>query len=187
VELFRQAMAKDPSLPGPHYRMAQHALSCNQRDEAKVYLRQELDLDPDDTATLVSMGSMFLTMGDPDYATQCLLRATGLDKTNADAYYYLGLAAAGKGYFDDAAKFLTRALTLNAVHTGALKDCPLAYLAAGDTAKAAEQIAKSRAALPKDSELRLLDYSVRLTRLVDRLGHVLRRLDPRKLLRSSRD
>jgi tetratricopeptide (TPR) repeat protein len=136
----------------------------------------------DDAGTLVSMGSMFLSMGDPDYATQCLLRATGLDKTNADAYYYLGLAAAGKGYFDDAAKFLARALNIDAAHVGALKDCPLAHLAAGDTERATDQIARSRAALPKDSDLRMLDYSVRLTRLIDRLSGFLRRLDPRRVL-----
>jgi tetratricopeptide (TPR) repeat protein len=125
---------------------------------------------------------MFLTIGDPDHATQCLLRATGLDKHNADAYYYLGIAAANKGYYDDALRFFSRAIDLNAVHPGALKDAALAYLASGDTTKAAEQIARARAALPDNSELRAIDYGIRLTLLTDRLGRLLVRLDPRKLL-----
>jgi len=132
------------------------------------------------------MGSMFLTMGDPDHATQCLLRATGMDKHSADAYYYLGIAAANKGYYDDATRFFARALDLNAVHPGALKDAALAYLACGNTTKAAEQIARARAALPPDSELRAIDYGIRLTRLMDRLGRFLARLDPRKLLHRKR-
>jgi len=146
----------------------------------------ELELDVDDANTLTSMGSMFLTMGDPDYATQCLLRATGIDKHNADAYYYLGIAAANKGYYEDSARFFGRAIELNAVHPGALKDAALAYLAAGDTTRAAEQIACARAALPANSELRAIDYGIRLTRLADRLGRILRRLDPRKLRRHAR-
>jgi len=183
VELFQQAMQNDATLPGPHYRLAQHALACHRTGDARACLLTELDLDVDDSNTLMSMGSMFLTLGDPDHATQCLLRATGLDKRNADAYYYLGIAAANKGYFEDSIRFLSRAIDLNAVHPGALKDLALAYLAAGNTTKAAEQIARARAALPEDSELRAIDYGIRLTRLTDRLGRLIRRLDPRKLLR----
>ncbi len=175
-------MEKDATMPGPHYRLAQHALSCGRPGDARALLLTELDIDVDDANALLSMGSMFLTLGDPDHATQCLLRATGLDKRNADAYYYLGIAAANKGYFEDATRFLSRAIDLNAVHPGALKDLALAYLAAGNTTKATEQIARARAALPDDSELRAIDYGIRLTCLMDRLGRLLRRLDPRNIL-----
>jgi len=182
VEFFERAMEKDAAMPGPHYRMAQHALSCGRTGDARAHLLTELDLDVDDANTLMSMGSMFLTIGDPDHATQCLLRATGLDKRNADAYYYLGIAAANKGYYEDSSRFFSRALELNAVHPGALKDAALAHFASGDTTKAAEQIARARATLPADSELRAIDYGIRLTRLTDRLGRLLRRLDPRTIL-----
>jgi tetratricopeptide (TPR) repeat protein len=180
MALFQQTLEKNPELPGPHYRMAQHALAQQDTPGARAHLLKELDLDVDDAGTLTSMGSMFLTIGDPDHATQCLLRATGLDKSNADAYYYLGLAAAAKGYFEDAVRFFTRALDLDGTHAAALKDSALAYLAAGKAAKAAELIAKARAAQPKDPELRTLDYNLRLTRLIDRWGRLLRRLRPRR-------
>jgi tetratricopeptide (TPR) repeat protein len=183
VELFQQAMEKDATLPGPHYRLAQQALSSHRTGDARAYLLTELDLDVDDSNTLTSMGSMFLTLGDPDHATQCLLRATGIDKHNADAYHYLGIAAANKGYYEDSTRFFGRAIELNAVHAGALKGAALAHLAAGNTLKAAEQITQARAALPEDSEARAIDYGIRLTRLTDSLGRLLGRLDPRKLLR----
>jgi tetratricopeptide (TPR) repeat protein len=182
VEFFQKAMEKDATMPGPHYRMAQHALSCGRTGDARACLLTEFDLDVDDANTLMSMGSMFLTLGDPDHATQCLLRATGIDKHNADAYYYLGIAAANKGYYEDACRFLCRAIDLNAVHEGALRDLAVAYLACGNTTKAAEQITRARAALPANSELRAIDYGIRLTRLMDCLGRFLAKLDPRKLL-----
>ncbi|MBN2129302.1 MAG: tetratricopeptide repeat protein, partial [Sedimentisphaerales bacterium] len=126
---------------------------------------------------------MLLTIGDPDHAVQCLLRATGYDKSNADAYYYLGVATANKAHFDDAERFFSRALELDAGHEAALRDSSLVYVVTGQTDKAAERIAQARAALPKDFELRMLDYGLRLMRLTDFCGHLLSRLDPRRVLR----
>jgi len=183
VSLFEKAAAKDPQLPGPNYRMAQHALSNERPREARAYLLQELDLNVENAATLVSMASMLLSVGDPDHAVQCLLRATGFDKGNADAYYYLGVATANKGHFDDAERFFSRALELHADHEGALRDSALMYVVTGQTDKASERIAQTRAVLPKDLELRMLDYGLRLMRLTDFCGRLLSRLDPRRVWR----
>ena len=126
---------------------------------------------------------MFLALGDPDHAIHCLLRATNLDTTNTDAFYYLGVTAANKGHLDDAVQFFSHALDLDSEHIGALRDSAFTYVAAGRIEKAAERIAQARAILPGDCELRVLDYGVRMMRATDRLKQRVRRLDPRKLLR----
>ena len=129
------------------------------------------------------MASMFLTIEDSDHATQCLLRAVGLDMRSADAYHYLGVSAANKGQLADAEQFLAHALELDPNHTGALRDSAYTYLAGGRPVKAAERIARARALLPDDCELRMLDHSVRLILLMRRAMGLLRRLDPRALWR----
>jgi tetratricopeptide (TPR) repeat protein len=179
-------MKKDPSLGGPHFRLAQCALIERQKDKARKHLLAELEHEIDDANTLVSMASMFLTTDDPDHASQCLLRAVGMDMRSADAYYYLGVSAANKGQFADAERFFTRALELSPDHLGALRDSAFTYLAANEAPKAAEQIAHARELEPQDCELRMLDYSIRLVLLTSRMTHYAARLDPRPVVRRLR-
>jgi tetratricopeptide (TPR) repeat protein len=181
--LFEEALKKDPTLAGPHYRLAQCALTAQRREKVKTHLLAELDHEIEDANTLISMASMFLTIEDSEHATQCLLRAVGLDMRSADAYHYLGVSAANKGQLVDAERFLAHALDLDPNHTGALRDSAYTYLADGHAEKAAERIASARALLPDDCELRMLDHSVRLILLADRMGGLIRRLDPRALFR----
>jgi tetratricopeptide (TPR) repeat protein len=126
---------------------------------------------------------MFLAVENPDHASQCLLRAVGLDMRSADAYYYLGVSAANKGQFTDAERFFSRALELDHNHLGALRDSAFTLLAAGQAPKATARIARARALLPEDCELRMLDYSVRLILLTGRLTSLVGRLDPRPAYR----
>jgi Flp pilus assembly protein TadD len=126
---------------------------------------------------------MFLTLGDNDHAIGCLLRASNYDMANPDAHYYLGVGAANKGHLDDASHFFAHALELHAEHVGALRDSAFTYVAAGQMDKAAERIRRARALLPTDCELRMLDYSVRGIRLINRVTGGLCKLDPRRLLK----
>jgi tetratricopeptide (TPR) repeat protein len=169
MALFEESLERDPTLPGPHYRMAQHALSVKRPHEARAHLITELDLDVEDADTLVSMGSMLLTAGDPDHAVHCFLRATGYNKRSSEAYYYLGVTTANKGHFEDAVRFFRRALELDADHAGALRDLAYTYLAAGRLDEASDQIARAKATLPNILDLRVLGHGVRLLRLLNRI------------------
>jgi Flp pilus assembly protein TadD len=126
---------------------------------------------------------MFLAVDDPDHASQCLLRAVGLDMRSADAYYYLGVSTANKGQFADAERFFSRALELDHNHIGALRDSAFTFLAANQASHATARIARARTLRPKDCELRMLDYSVRLIVLTGRLTGMPAKLDPRPHLR----
>jgi tetratricopeptide (TPR) repeat protein len=183
ASLFEEALKRDPTLAGPHYRLARCALAAQQREKVKAHLLAELDHEIEDANTLISIATMFLTIEDSEHATQCLLHAVGLDMRCADAYHYLGISAANKGQLVDAGQFLDHALELNPNHTPALRDSAYTYLADNQPAKAAERIARARALLPNDCELRMLDHSVRLILLVGRIAGLLRRLDPRAILR----
>jgi len=168
-QLFNQALQKDNALPGPCYRLAQYALMRGNNKEGRAYLVSELQASLEDVDTLVSMGSMFLTIGELDYATHCLLRAVDIDCANADAYYYLGAVRAMKGAFGDAAEFFAHTLDINSEHILALRDSAFVYLAMGRLADAAERIRKARVSAGDDSQLRALDRRVRLARITERI------------------
>ena len=178
AQLFNQALQKDNTLPGPRYRLAQHALMRGQKQEAKDYLLAELQLNSEDSDTMVSMGSMFLTINAPDYATHCLLKAVDIDCANADGYYYLGLVSVLKGQLDEAAEFFGHTLDIRPKDIRALRDSAFVYLAMGRLAEAAERIEMARFLGGDDSQLRELASRVKLVQLTERIADFLWRLWP---------
>jgi len=140
--------------------------------KTRAYLVSELETCPEDADTLVSMGSMFLSIGEVDYAMHCLLRAVDIDCANADAYYYLGNARAMKSEFRDAAEFFVHALDIRGNHIPTLRDSTLVYLAMGKLEEAARNIHKARLLAPDDSELKELGRQVFAARVKQRIVDV---------------
>ena len=64
------------------------------------------------------------------------------EPNNADGYNMLGFSLRWMGKMDEAFAAYDRALSLNPKHTGALEYSGIAYLKAGQPAKADEQLAK---------------------------------------------
>jgi tetratricopeptide (TPR) repeat protein len=186
IELFNQTMQKDSTFPGPRYRLAQYALTRGEVTDARDYLISELKLAGEDANILVSMGSMFLTIDDLDYAMSCLLRAVDIDSANADAYYYLGVASAVKGSFADAAEFFTHALDIKSEHVLALRDSAFIYLAMGKLDEAARRIERARSLAGNDPQLRALMWKIRLSQARKQITGFLCRLKPRFIFKESR-
>jgi tetratricopeptide (TPR) repeat protein len=196
VDRFNQALQEDDTLSGPYYRLAQYALMRDKKKQARTYLLSELKLGPENGDTLVSIASMFLTIGegchtqqnvfgdtDFDHATHCLLRAVDLDSADADAHYYLGLISALRGRLEDAAEFFAHALDINTKHIAALRDSAFVYLAMGKFADAANRISKARALASDDSQVRTLARRIRLAHAIERIGLFARRFSPPSILK----
>jgi len=143
ILLFNQAIQKDNALPGPRYRLAQYALMKKRQEEAKDFLIPEMKLASEDVDVLVSMGSMFLIIGEYYHAANCFLRAIDIDCAGADAYYYLGLANALDGRLDDAAEFLGHTLDLRPNDIFAIRDSAIVCLAMGRMTEAAARIKRA--------------------------------------------
>lgn len=179
VELFNQTLHTDTTLIGPRYRLAQCALESGQSRRARAYLLAELKHAPDDPDILMSMGAMFLRLEDVTRAIQCLLRVVDIDSTCTEAYYYLGLASAMDGRFEDASEFFAHALDISPNHICALRDSALVQLAMGKTTAAREQITKARLLAPEDAALRSIDRRVKLAHLAGRVCDFFRRWEAR--------
>ena len=143
----------------------------------------ELKRAPEDADILVSIGSMFLTIGELDLSTHCLLNAVDLDRANADTYYYLGLASAHKGRLENAAEFFAHALDINSDHIEALRDSSFIYLKMGRLEKAEERINKARVLNDDDLQLKALARRIHLARIMEQTGDFILRFIPRCLLK----
>jgi len=177
--LYSEALQKNSTLTGPRYKLAQCALARGEKQEVRDYLSGELKLAVEDADILVSIGSMFLAIDEPDCATDCLLRAVDIDGANADAYYYLGLASAIKGRLDDSAEYFGHALDIRPKDVEVLRDSAVVCLAMGRLAKAAERINEASGVSGDDSELKALARRVKLAQLTERIAGFFDRFRPR--------
>jgi tetratricopeptide (TPR) repeat protein len=174
-KFFNQALENDDNLQGPRYRLAQLALMAEQKTKARSYLISELKLASEDADTLVSMGSMFLTVDDLGCATHCFLRAIDLDSSNAQSYYYLGLSSVMRGELEEAAELFTHTLDIESEHLPTLRDSAYVYLTLGKLNDAAERIKKARSLAPQDFQIKALERRIKLAKIFERI----RRLLPR--------
>jgi tetratricopeptide (TPR) repeat protein len=179
VKLFNEAKFADNRLTGPQYRLAEYALMSGKPEEARNHLISEIKLASEDTNILLSMGSMFLRIGDIDYATHCLLRVIDIDCANADAYYYLGLISAIKGRFEDAVEFFGHTLDIRPRDVRALRDSAVVYLRMGRLNDAADRIVKALDSAGDDSQLKALSRRVRLVQAAGRIADFLWQFQPR--------
>ena len=173
AKLYNEAIEKDGTLPGPGYRLAQHALSQGRNAEARAYLMSEMKLTLEDADTLVSMGSMFLTLGDLGCATHCMLRAVDIDCANADAYYYLGVINALKGDFEDAAELFSHSLDIRKDDFATLRDSGAVCLELGRLPEAAERLQKARNLDHNDPQLKKIERRLAVARAKQHISDAL--------------
>jgi tetratricopeptide (TPR) repeat protein len=185
IQLFNQAIQKDDTLPGPRYRLAQYALLKGHPEEAKDFLIPEMRLASEDVDVLVSMGSMFLTIGEYYHAANCFLRAIDIDCASADAYYYLGLANALNERLEDAAEFFGHALDLRPNDIIAIRDSAIVCLAMGRMTEASERIkraldlAQHRPDRQGDySRLKVIEHDIQLARKKEQILDFLNKFRP---------
>jgi tetratricopeptide (TPR) repeat protein len=150
-------------------------LAKDEKTEARTHLLSEMKLASEDGHTLVSMGSMFLTLGDLGCATHCMLRAIDTDNADADAYYYLGVISALKEELDDAAELFAHALDIRDDHIPTLRDSALVCLDMGRLTEAAERIKKAQDLDAGDPQLKELGRKVSLARIKQRTMDLFRR------------
>jgi tetratricopeptide (TPR) repeat protein len=175
VKWFNRALTEDKTLKGPAYRLAQCALIRKDLQQTKAYLLSELELVPEDSDVLVSMGTMFLQLKCDDYADHCFMKALEFDFTNAHAHYHLGLTSAIHSQFDDAIQFFSHTLDINSKYMPALRDSALAYLYTGSLNKAMERISKAKSICPKDMQLKKISHAIRLANIKERINETFTR------------
>jgi len=186
IPLYEQALETDGTLVGPHYRLAQYALMTGRQNHARNYIAAELRLAPEDDNVLVSIGSMFLALGDIDTARNSLLKAVDSNSSNADAYYYLGLADVLQGRWDDAMAFFANVLDIAPNDVRALRESALVCLATGRLSQAAEHIRKAKALPGSDASLNPIARKLRCARAIERTADLLGRYCPRFIRRLAR-
>jgi tetratricopeptide (TPR) repeat protein len=115
------------------------------------------------------MASTFLQINQIDEASQCLLRATDFDFTNAAAHYYLGICCALRRRYEDAAEFFLHTLDIDANNSNAARSLAVTYFCMGRSDDASQVIANYPLSADDADYLRRLERKIRLRRFAKRL------------------
>jgi tetratricopeptide (TPR) repeat protein len=185
LDMYNSALRYDDALAGPYYRLAQHALSQGKKKKTRAYLLSELRNNSENAALLTSIGSMFLSMAcsektdqgprvpppghsassDLDHAVHCLLKAVDNDHARPDTYYFLGVASATRGDFEDASEFFVHALELKEDYVPALQGLVRVRLYQGNYTQASKYLGKARAIAPSDPLGKRLAWEIQWYRI----------------------
>ena len=171
MELFEDAIRKDYKTPAARYRLAQCAMLAGDTEAAKEYLQKELDLEPEDTDVLLSMGSMLLSLGEIDAALNCFLQVIDNDEDNAQAYHYLALIAAIRKEYANAQDFFELAIKANPESPDTLRDAAKFFLLMGDARVAYKYAAKARQLSGDDHEIVRLCRQIRHEHFANNMRH----------------
>ncbi|NLH16874.1 MAG: tetratricopeptide repeat protein [Phycisphaerae bacterium] len=109
---FSAAQQNDRRLPGPAFRLAQLAVAAGDTKQAVKYLKDEYALSISDPEVLLTMGQMFMELGELDPATECFLRVVDEDNQNAQAFECLGRTLAQRKDYLGALQFFEHARRL---------------------------------------------------------------------------
>jgi tetratricopeptide (TPR) repeat protein len=117
---------------------------------------------------------MLMDGGDTRSAGACLRRLVQITPRNVAAHLNLAVVHFARGHYDEGIACCHEALRCDAEDATAMYNLALAYERLGNYAKAGEWIGRAIRIDPQDVALQRLDLRIRLLRLWQKAGRVLR-------------
>ena len=138
-QLYRRAIFINPCYEDGYLMLADYYLFENQRDKAIQLLEQFLEIDPDSVPVLMALGKIYLVRNEILKIIKTYNHILELEPNNSDAYYNLGILYYNSKDFDNAEKFLKRAIAIDN-HLNAHLYLAYLYEIKGENDKAIEQL-----------------------------------------------
>jgi tetratricopeptide (TPR) repeat protein len=133
---YGKILAKNPSYPGIHFRLARLILSkpsppADFAEQAKKELQQELEIDPANAGAEYVLGELARQAQDLPGAVQHLSKATELDPNFSDAYLGLGMTLLAEKKYPESVAPLEKAAKLQPANPAAHYSLATAYARTG--------------------------------------------------------
>lgn len=138
-QLYRHAIFINPCYEDGYLMLADYYLFENQRDKAIQVLEQFLEINPNSVPALMALGKIYLARNELLKIIEVYNRVLELEPNNSDAYYNLGILYYNSKDYENAEKFLKRAIAINN-HLNAHLYLAYLYEIKGEKDKAIEQL-----------------------------------------------
>jgi len=143
---YGKILAKNPSYPGIHFRLARLILSkpsppADFAEQAKKELQQELEIDPANAGAEYVLGELARQAQDLPGAVQHFSKATELDPNFSDAYLGLGMTLLAEKKYPESVAPLEKAAKLQPTNPAAHYSLATAYARTGRREEADREFA----------------------------------------------
>jgi tetratricopeptide (TPR) repeat protein len=157
AEEYRAVLAKDPQMPGIHYRLGRLLLSQPNppptvKDDARREFEEELKIDPSNAGANFVLGELARQAENWQQAIEYFLKATKLDASFADAYLGLGRSLLGANKAAEAVAPLETAAKLQPDNPVVHFNLATAYRRSGRKADADREFIAHRQASEKANQ-----------------------------------
>ncbi len=138
-QLFKHAIFINPCYEDAYLMLADYYLFENEREKAIRVLEQFLEINPDSVPVLMALGKVYLVRREIFKIIEIYNRVIALDPNNSDAFYNLGILYYNSEDYENAEKFLRRAIAIDN-HLNANLYLAYLYEIKGDYDKAIEYL-----------------------------------------------
>lgn len=138
-QLYRHALFIDPCYEDGHLMLADYYLFGNQREKAIQVLEEFLQINPNSVPALMALGKIYLVRNEMLKIIEVYNRVLALEPNNSDAYYNLGILYYNSKDYENAEKFLQRAIAIDN-HLNAHLYLAYLYESKGDYQQAIDQL-----------------------------------------------
>ena len=139
--LFKHAIFINPCYEDAYLMLADYYLFNNERNKAIEVLEKILEIIPDSVPALMALGKIYLVRNEILKIIEIYNRVLELEPNNSDAYYNLGILYYNSEDYDNAEKFLRRAIAIDN-HLNAHLYLAYLYESKGDYEKAIAYLRK---------------------------------------------
>ena len=112
-QLFKRAIFINPCYEDAYLMLADYYLFNNERKRALQVLKEILDLKPNSVPVLMALGKIYLVRNDILKIIEIYNKVLELEPNNSDAYYNLGILYYNSKDYENAEKFLRRAIAID--------------------------------------------------------------------------
>lgn len=145
---YRKILARNPNLPGIHYRLGRLFLSKPETpdsgEEAKKELQAELKIDPTNASAEFMLGEIARRAGAWEEAAQHFSRAARLDPGFSEAFLALGMSLSSAGKHTEAVAPLETYVKMQPADPAGHYQLGIAYSRTGEKAKAEHEMTVQR-------------------------------------------
>ncbi len=149
IDLFKQALVLNPTLPEAQLNLANAFLLANQPDLAIQQARQVLQVDNNSAATFYIMGCAHLRKGNAEEALKALQQSHKIDPVVTALNFQMGLAHEQLGHFEEAVQQFQMVVEFDPEHPAAHYRLSQVLLRLGRQTEAAEALKKHQDLLAK--------------------------------------
>jgi len=113
IALWEDSARKSPDKFRPHYNLGKEYVKNDLFVEAEQEFLRAVEIDDQKAKAQMSLGALYVRVGQPARAIAYLERAASLDQYNPDIYHNFGIAYYGTGDYRAAARAFQQVLALN--------------------------------------------------------------------------